>query len=621
MLNDGNNGLRGLLQSAKKSARNPNADKLSSGIFKAITTGEPDPEGRGRLSAYVPKLGGTPKTPMYFQYASPFGGSNGSSNYGFFAVPPDAGITVMIFFADDGDTNEGFWFSMLQQVPNVTSGGASSTALIDGTGQGEDAYSEQPAQKASITNLDQAQNPEVALWYDEFGDVIEDPTKLDARGNQISPNHPRNTNLANQGTYTDQVRGQTTSTPQRDASYEETQHSRVFGMSTPGQNAITMDDGSTGDDDTIHPSQMRLTTGSGASMVIDGTNDFVYMINSSGSSWAELGADGNISVYGQGSISVRAENDINLRADKNINMEAGERINMRSGSHITTESVGHTNVISGGSQFFDSGGSNHTKVGSNMYVSTGNLLHLNGPQAAAAQKTPLVSHPDIQNMESTELRESILSGMPSHEPSFRVSPAQTGGGNIVPDPNSFSAQSRAANAGLQNEAGAYNDGSSVSSSVVQVGDGEGGEVTYSQWLGKRSMPLNPELLSIITAAAAQCNLNVYIQSAGQVLRGTPGVRVGSTRHDLGFAADIGLKNGSQQLYTNKTADLRMIITFCRTVKSMGVTAIGAGPGYMSSSLIHVDIAAGRNLTPANAGTHWGSNHSWTSAPQWLRDLF
>lgn len=621
MLNDGTKGLKGLLESAKKSARNPNADKLNSGIFKAITTGEPDPEGRGRLSAYVPKLGGKPTSPMYFQYASPFGGTNGVSSYGFYAVPPDAGITIMVFFADGGDLNEGFWFSMIQQVPNVTSGGASSIPLQDGTGQGEGVFKEQPAQKSSVTNLDQVQNPENAVWYDEFGDPIEDPDALDPRGNQISPNHPRNTNIANQGTYTDPVRGQTTSTPLRDASYETPQHSRVFGMSTPGQNSITMDDGSTGDDDTVHPSQMRMSTASGGSVIVDGTNDFVYLINSTGSSWAELGADGNISVYGQGSLSVRAEKDINLRADKNLNIEAGERVNIRAGTHLTTESAEHTTVISGGSQFFDSAGSNHTKVGSNMYVSTDGLLHLNGPGAAMGQKIPLSTMPDIQNMESTVLRDSITSSIPSHEPSVRMSPAQTGGGSIVPDPNSYTAQSNALNKQLQGAASAYNDGTGVSGSVVQYGDGDGGEVVYASNLGPRALPLNDELMRIIKAAAVQCNLNIYIKSAGQALRGSGGTRSGSTRHDLGFAADIGMKSGTKDLYVNRTGDLPTIITFCRTLKSLGVTAIGAGPGYMGSYLIHVDIAAGRNLTPANAGTHWGSNLSWTSAPQWLRDLF
>ena len=44
-----------------------------------------------------------------------------------------------------------------------------------------------------------------------------------------------------------------------------------------------MDDGSVDDNGFVHPNQIRLQTGSGASVILDGTNDLIYMINSTGS--------------------------------------------------------------------------------------------------------------------------------------------------------------------------------------------------------------------------------------------------------------------------------------------------------------------------------------------------
>ena len=428
--------------------------------------------------------------------------------------PPDKGLTVMVFFAEGGDLTEGYWFSMLQQVPNVASGGASSTALKDGSGQGEGAYSDQPAQKSSVTNLQQNQNPQDGQFYDEFGDLIEDPDATDPKRKSDFPNHPRNANLAAQGTYTDPVRGQTTSTPLRDASYEEPQASKVFGMSTPRQNALTMDDGSVGDDETIHPSQIRLSTGSGASVIIDGTNDFIYLVNSSGSSWVEVGADGNILVYGSGSISMRAEKDFNIHADQNVNIQAVERVNIKAGTHLTAEADRNATVITKGSQFFDSSGSTHMKVGSNMYASTGGLMHLNGPQAAAGQSIPTSNLPDIQNMESTTLNDSIASYAPSHEPYTRPSPAQTGGGSIVPDPNSYAGKSQALNTELSNSSAEYNDGTAVNGDVVATGSGEGGRVEYSPYIGTRRMPLDDELMNMIKSAAEETNFNIVITSGG-----------------------------------------------------------------------------------------------------------
>ena len=74
--NQSSSSLAGALRRERKHGQSPVLSNIESGIYVAITTGEPDPEGRGRVSAYVPKLGGTPEEPMYFQYAAPFGGSN-----------------------------------------------------------------------------------------------------------------------------------------------------------------------------------------------------------------------------------------------------------------------------------------------------------------------------------------------------------------------------------------------------------------------------------------------------------------------------------------------------------------------------------------------------------------
>ena len=61
--------------------------QLEERVFKAKTvfnnpkTGEKyiDPQGRGRLAAYIPSLNGDPFDPYFFEYASPFGGAASSA--------------------------------------------------------------------------------------------------------------------------------------------------------------------------------------------------------------------------------------------------------------------------------------------------------------------------------------------------------------------------------------------------------------------------------------------------------------------------------------------------------------------------------------------------------------
>ena len=156
--NDNSNNLSKSIRRERFISENPIRENIKSGIYRAITTGQPDPEGRGRLAAYVPKLGGDPDNPMFFQYASPMGGSNASGSYGMFSVPPDSGITILIFFAENGELSEGYWFAVAQEVPNVLSGGPSGPARADGTGQGEGAFADVPSADIVPTSVGEQQD-------------------------------------------------------------------------------------------------------------------------------------------------------------------------------------------------------------------------------------------------------------------------------------------------------------------------------------------------------------------------------------------------------------------------------------------------------------------------------
>ena len=672
MLKDENlNSLAGALRKDKQSNLNPALKNIQSGIYHAITVsskrdGSPlvDPEGRGRIAAYVPKLGGNPENPLYFQYATPFGGSNDMGSYGLHAVPPSGGITILVFFADNGELSEGYWFAVAQEVPDIASGGASGPPKVDGSGQGEGVFKDQPSAKINNTELSKSQgantssisvtptNIEVATDIADSGltpklngkdglikvtedgedpadEVITGRNQRNASNNrndprerdQVPENHPRNINTARQGIYADGVRGQTTASPLRNASYKEPKPNTVFGLKTPGSTALTMDDGSVDDNGFVHPNQIRLQTGSGASVILDGTNDLIYMINSTGSGWIEIGSGGEVMIYAQGSMSMRTEKDFNLRADRNINIEAVEKINIKSGDDFQVNSGDQIHLKSEGSQFFDSAGSNHTKVGSNMYVTTGGILHLNGPTAAISPGINTVSHNDIQNLESTKIEDSILSTMVSHEPMIRnkAEPANTSSrsdesntvnGGTVPataeDPNSVAI----------NDSTDDPEQQKINDEAIQdqVGNGNG-LVTYVSDFAERTRNkiIRNDLFSILEQAAASAGVDVVIFSGGQDPAGPGARRTGSTRHDNGFAADVWLYSGAGKLSSSSNADIPIIKKFAKACYSAGANAVGVGPGYMNNVGVHVDVA-----TYKSDQGMWGSTHGYASAPGWLK---
>jgi len=532
-------GLPELIRDGRIRAENPVANKIESGIYKAITVGIPDPEGRGRVSAYIPRLGGNPDNYQFFEYASPFGGQSSGSSYGFFAAPPDANLTILVLYADNGDMREGYWFAVLPQVPTVASGGALGTPHPDQTtGIGVGAFASVPAAKDGRSTLKDAQQGPDAFNGDN-------PPTYGPGNLPIPPeggNSARNSNTANQGTFSDPLRGGTTASPARDASYSTPQHSKVFGMVTPGQSALTFDDGSVDDQGTIHPTQIRITTGNGGSVILDGTNDFIYIVNSSGTGWVEVGADGEVSIYAKGSLSVRAEKDINFRADENINFDAGQKVNIRSGSDTMLTSAGQTHMHSAGNQFFQTEGSNHTKVGANMYATTGGVMHLNGPAATAAQKVSGVSMPDIKGHESTETPNVSVPMMPSSEPYLRQSPPNTGGGSIVPDPASYSSQASALNSSGGSSSGNTGENGRLDTSTLKsIGSGhmlrpDAADAYLRMVEAARSDGITWSITDSYRTYDAQVRL---AQEKGLYSQGGLAATPGTSNHGWGTALDLG----------------------------------------------------------------------------------
>lgn len=129
----------------------------------------------------------------------------------------------------------------------------------------------------------------------------------------------------------------------------------------------------------------------------------------------------------------------------------------------------------------------------------------------------------------------------------------------------------------------------------------------------RCLPIQAKLKELLTAAADQCGIDVVrVISGGQPAKGTPGRRTGSTRHDLGWAADLQLEIGERSLSFVKTADLPFFEAFVAYASQLGATGIGAGVDYMGPLTLHVGYGD---------EAVWGAGGKSVTAPKWLRDAF
>jgi len=308
-------------------------------------------------------------------YASPFYGVTGSQHlgkndkysdtqksYGFWMVPPDPGSLVLVTFVE-GSREFGYWFACIPEK--------GMTYMLPGG---------QPATEQTSNATGDLKGKKLPVG--EYNKKITKPST----NNVVKYKRPVNDDfvdtLKEQGTLEDDIRGITTTSAQREFP------SAVYGFSTPGpldkrggspqgrigvkesqatvhvnrlgSSSFVIDDGDdkflrkgspedtpyeylnkeaseAGGDVTRPANEMiRFRTRTGAQIMINTSEDLVYINNSRGTAWIEMSSNGKLDVYAKDSISFHTETDFNFVADRDINFEAGRNINMIVNENIFT---------------------------------------------------------------------------------------------------------------------------------------------------------------------------------------------------------------------------------------------------------------------------------------------
>lgn len=130
----------------------------------------------------------------------------------------------------------------------------------------------------------------------------------------------------------------------------------------------------------------------------------------------------------------------------------------------------------------------------------------------------------------------------------------------------------------------------------------------------RSLPIQDDLYQIIGTAANAHGFTIRLGSGGQ--DDTTG-RVGSDRHDHGHAGDIDVFYKGKRLRPDNPEDVELLKPFVRDLYRLGATSVGAGPGYMGGSRLHVDNAIKHGQ--GNSAPYWGQSGKKANAPKWLRE--
>lgn len=354
-----------------KATYNPN------GITVGVVVDTDDPLQNGRLRVFCANLNDDPKKLHHLPwaaYVSPYGGvvsnaefsrgagkgpekSEGATAYGFWGIPEQGSLVLVTCI--DGDERRRVWMGCVQPHREMHSlfhgrydwqdGGSVDGPLTstkspiepqytnaDSAFQGKKDSAEWKTRQAeyqATANTDHEEDVMIDQQYTEISESEDDDWVkpiVGAHGYDWSGNKAVGSFLA----------------------------SRVFGFSTPGFHAFTMDDRPSN-------SRIRLRSSTGHQIILDDTNERIYVATNEGKSWIEMDSNGNIDGYSERRISMRAKEDINFSTDGTFRVKAEKGIHMYAGNTEGQEPL-DSNKPEDGEIRFHSTGDMHMLVEKNL---------------------------------------------------------------------------------------------------------------------------------------------------------------------------------------------------------------------------------------------------------------
>lgn len=363
-----------------------NRDPAKTGKLKVwVQNSQSDSDSKGSwltasyLSPFAGRTPGTPGAESYSQFPK---------GYGFWAVPPDVGTTVAIFFAN-GNIHDCWWFACGYEDRMNTMVPGSATQTLPNSGY------------------------DMAVPITDY-----DRNTLQTQMDQKYVNVPLVAGLTKQNLLYDEQKGAANRSSTRQTT------STVYGMSSPRGNSFIIDDGYTDaeltapnwddDPDSYQNTQLSnpvndttigqrknegivLRTRSGAQFLLSEDQGNVFLINRDGTARFEMTPDGQITVHSDKSITIRTDEDFNLTVARDMNVEVGGNYNMKVQGATKLDLVGTLDAKVGGQVVINtgadlrlvaaasirvqSGSSTNITSGENTAIKTGSTFDVTAPTA------------------------------------------------------------------------------------------------------------------------------------------------------------------------------------------------------------------------------------------------
>lgn len=131
----------------------------------------------------------------------------------------------------------------------------------------------------------------------------------------------------------------------------------------------------------------------------------------------------------------------------------------------------------------------------------------------------------------------------------------------------------------------------------------------------RNLPIQQKLREVLNLAADTAGIDTVRVTSGGQPPAPDGPRVGSTRHDNGWAADLQLVRKGKTLSFTDELGGPVIEAFVTAAAAHGATGIGAGVDYMGAKTFHIGFGTSPQDTSKLV---WGAGGRAAAAPTWLK---
>lgn len=358
-----------------------------------------DPQQMGRVRVVCPQWGDSWNTELenlpWAMYMSPFGGqvqvgtrgpgvqsSDGGVAYGMWAIPK-VGSQVVVMCVDGNPMARiaiGCVFDqftphtlphgrfMYDDHPELQKAGddakpygpyTSAETLIQPLSQnlrrafgavGEKNYEYRTrGADYTVSRVDVSQLPQTYSKVQDDKDVNEDGW-ISTQGYQASRQDPY---------------GQSSLT---DKNYD----SMVYSFTSPGFHSFSMDDRQ-------ENCRVRFRTTSGHQIIMDDTNERIYIATAQGNNWIELDQEGNIDVFTTNKLNIHASREINMTSDetvrlygkKGVHIKSDQDIRVQSGTDVHVKVGANLRLSTGASGFVQTGAAFHLQAGSTVNLQSG----------------------------------------------------------------------------------------------------------------------------------------------------------------------------------------------------------------------------------------------------------